>query len=471
MMMTIDLKSLRNDDQVILPKWAKYFEKPYRLKSVRGGRGSGKTWTIAHLLVARAMEERTRIAVAREFAVNTFDSAKQAIEGAIYRLGYESEFAISEQKIRHRTNGSRFSFHGLERNPEAIRGLEGVNICWIEEAQYLSEKSAQILLPTMFRTPDSTSEMWFSWNPENRTDWVWQRFVENLEDGELSLLVNFDSNGYENATGNWISWFPKGLETERKRSEKHDPDLYRWIWLGQPADEGIDRRVLPYALVRRCVEAFEKYRDYGNSQWVHAGFDVADTGRDYNAVAVRNGPVITHAERWRSPSVETVQHIHDVAMERRVGSVYYDSGGVGAFVRLFAKQTEDTRPYLILPENFGSAVKEPDRQFDFSMDNKSMFMRRNAQLAWSLRMKAMATERLLAGDKTVNPEYCLFIDPSIPKIETLLGQLAQPTWKRSTTGKIELEKSPEGTPSPDLYDAVALAFSYDSISGVVAQHD
>jgi len=335
--------------------------------------------------------------------------------------------------------------------------------------------------------------MWFSWNPENRTDWVFQRFVLNPEPEDVSLLVNYHDNGIvrsfcsecqepmnnqsepcpacanDSWDWKWESFFPEGLDAERQRDERVNPDFYAWIWLGEPADEGVERIVLPFSLVQKCVDAFSKY-GHLESGWVHAGLDIADTGPAHNAFVVRRGPVVTHAERWRGKSSETVQHVHELTAEHTVNDIYYDSGGVGAFARLFFDQIEEQRTYLVHAENFGASVREPERQFDFQMDNSQMFARRNAQLAWGLRMRAMATERLLDGDETVNPELCLFISPKIPRLDVFLSQLAQPRWRRSITGKIEIVKADENEPSPDMYDATALAFAFDSTSGLVSRH-
>ena len=68
----------------------------------------------------------------------------------------------------------------------------------------------------------------------------------------------------------------------------------------------------------------------------------------------------------------------------------------------------------------------------------------------------------------MDPERGLFIDGSIPRVETYLAQLSQPEWKEDVSGRIVIDKSPEDAPSPDLYDATVLAFASDSRSGLRA---
>ena len=66
---------------------------------------------------------------------------------------------------------------------------------------------------------------------------------------------------------------------------------------------------------------------------------------------------------------------------------------------------------------------------------------------------------------------CLLINPDIPMLETMLGQLTQPTWRESqSSGRVELIKRDENETSPDMYDSIALTFAQDSVHGLVNRH-
>ena len=117
---------------------------------------------------------------------------------------------------------------------------------------------------------------------------------------------------------------------------------------------------------------------------------------------------------------------------------------------------------------FGSAPAEPDKKFDGTQSNREAFALRNAQMAWALYLRAENTERLLNGED-VDPRKCLFIKPEL--LETrdasnLLDVLNQPTWDDGDGGRIKIAKAQEDESSPDMYDAVALAFCEDSRRGL-----
>lgn len=174
-----------------------------------------------------------------------------------------------------------------------------------------------------------------------------------------------------------------------------------------------------------------------------------------------------HAESWSSQVLgDTARRADTYCREHGARQLYYDVTGVGAGIRSHLSEMRD-RDYGAQPVNFGGAVAGQKRTFTYRVSNKDFFSRRNAQLAWALRLRAQRTGRLLDGE-AVDPDTCLFIDSSIPRLESYLAQLSQPEWKEDTSGRVVIDKTPEDAPSPDLYDATALAFAADSRSGLRA---
>lgn len=452
--------------RVWLPGWSKKWTKPGRYKSAKGGRGSGKTWAVATLLVLRAVQQKTRIACCREFQASIKVSAKPALEIAIHRLGLDDYFTINKQTIDC-YNGSHFFFSGMERNRESIRGWEDVDIVWVEEAQRMSHATAKVLLPTIRK---AGSELWFTWNPEDRADWAWERFVvqyDPAEPGVISDHVNYDSNAF----------FPDEANRERIRDKTWQPELYNHIWLGEPNDAGGESNLIPYKLLEACVEGYRQGLWKGVSEtfpW-ESGLDIADQGVDWNALTMRQGPVIDYWLRWRADDPkETCLRAHGFNRDRQISRMMYDAGGHGAPVRVFLREIQD-RGYAVRPELFGGKVKGEKARFSYRLTNGQFFARRNIQMGWDLKLRAMRTERLLKGDADMRPERCLFINPKPPTVaskwqpslDSFLNELNQPTWRNNpTTGKSELNKREEDEPSPDMYDSAALAFAYGSRNGL-----
>ena len=439
--------------KIQLPSWARRFAVPARYKTAYGGRGSSKTWSFAHLLIARCANESLRVMCCRQYQTSISVSAKPALQVAIQRMGLRDHFSVQANSIVGLKNESLIMFKGIEADPEQIRGWESVDIVWTEEAQTLTHRSARIMVPTI-RKPGS--ELWFTWNPKNRTDWVWERFLANSRPKDLIQKVNW----YDNP------WFPDEATEERLDDYKNIPELYAHIWEGEPDDAGSERKVIPFDLLAGCVEAFRRdLHRKATRGWPEIGLDVADTGTDFNALVTRDGPILYHAEKWHAPTLgDTARRADHYARENAVERVYYDAAGVGAAVRSYFADW-DTRHYSVRPEQFGGAVKGGEASFSYRQKNKDFFARRNAQLGWALRLRAMNTRKLLDGEE-VNVDQCLFIDPSIPRLEEFMAQLSQPAWREGITGKVELMKRDENEKSPDLYDAAVLAFARDSESGL-----
>jgi phage terminase large subunit len=190
----------------------------HRYKVAYGGRGSGKSWSMARALLIKAANETTRVLCAREIQKSIKQSVHTLLNDQIQALGLGAFYEVLESEIRG-LNGSSFSFAGLATNTvESIKSFEGCDVVWVEEAQTVSKKSWDILIPTI-RKPNS--EIWVSFNPNIDTDDTYQRFVIDPPDSAKVVKVNYTDN----------PWFPEVLELERLHSEKTNPD-YNNIWEG-----------------------------------------------------------------------------------------------------------------------------------------------------------------------------------------------------------------------------------------------
>ena len=457
-----------NRVKIQLPPYAKKYAPPYtrhnRFKCLYGGRGSSKTWTVARLLLLDAITRPIRVACGREHKSSINQSAKKALEVQIRLLGLSSFFHIGEEIIG--ANGSLFFFQGIAVKPDEMRGWEDVDHVWIEEAQFLTEAAAQVLVPTIRK---KNSQLWFTWNPKFRHDWVWRRFILEARDEDVTTKVNYNDN----------PWFPAEAEQERLMCKKYNSEMYAHIWEGDPDDEGDVRKVLPFAMVQECLDGWKEHSSYIRSITaskaipIYMGLDLADQGADYNALVVRQGPALISAEKWRAKIMgDTVRRAHSTALEYGAMCIYYDVGGVGSTARSYWADPAmglNARRYRVRPENFGGAIKGKETRYSYRVSNEEFFARRNAQLAWTLRIRATWTRALLAGEKNIDKKMCLFINPDIHRIDEFASQLSQPIWKEGAFGKTEIEKHDDEEPSPDLYDAAILAFARDSLYGLKAR--
>ena len=194
------------------------FDGPARYRGAYGGRGSAKSRTFATMALVRAYERKRRILCARELQNSIKESVHQLLVDQIERLKLPG-FQVGESFIRH-ANGSEFLFKGLRTNISEIKSLEGVDICWVEEAQKVSKASWDVLVPTI---RSEGSEIWVTFNPEDEEDPTSQLFVENQPPDSKIIRINYNDN----------PWFPADLEKERQHCLKVDPDGYPHIWEGE----------------------------------------------------------------------------------------------------------------------------------------------------------------------------------------------------------------------------------------------
>lgn len=206
---------------------------PSRYKVLYGGRGGAKSWAIADALIVRAWERPTLILCTRELQKSIKESVHKLISDRIDANGFGGEFEVLNTEIKGR-NGSRFIFAGLRHNITEIKSTEGVDICWVEEAEKVTDGSWRILIPTI-RKPGS--EIWISFNPNLITDATYQRFVLNPPPDAWVQKVSWRDN----------PWFPDVLKREMEYLKAKDDEEYRHIWEGELkvfADGAIYRKQL-----------------------------------------------------------------------------------------------------------------------------------------------------------------------------------------------------------------------------------
>lgn len=204
---------------VQLPKAFQFLFKPSRYKGAYGGRGSAKSHSFASALVIKAASQPLRVLCCREIQRSIKDSSKRLIDDKIQEFGLGAFFESTETEIRGK-NGSLFLFAGLKTNPEAIKSMEGIDIAWVEEANRVSRRSLDLLVPTIRK---ENSEIWFSWNPESEMDPVDIMFRgPHVPPNALVHKVNYTENPF----------FPKVLEQEMEFDKQTDPEKYNHVWLG-----------------------------------------------------------------------------------------------------------------------------------------------------------------------------------------------------------------------------------------------
>lgn len=195
---------------------------PKRYKIMWGGRGGGKSHSVAAALLVSAANRRMRILCAREIQKSMRDSVHRLLKDKIEELGLGSFYLVLDNEIRG-LNGSLFVFAGLQSHTvDSIKSFEGVDIVWVEEAHSVSKKSWDVLIPTIRK---DGSEIWMTLNPDMDTDETYQRFILTTRPDAWVCEINWRDN----------PWFPKELENERLADKQtKSAEDYEHIWEGRP---------------------------------------------------------------------------------------------------------------------------------------------------------------------------------------------------------------------------------------------
>lgn len=205
---------------VQIPEKLSFLFEPYRYKVAYGGRGAGKSHSIAKALLVLGAAKPLRILCTREVQKSIRDSVHRLLSDQIQELNLDAFYQVLETEIRG-ANGTSFVFSGLaSQTVEAIKSFEGVDICFCEEAQTISKKSWDILIPTIRK---ENSEIWIGFNPELESDETYRRFVVNPPPNSKVVEINYSDN----------PWFPDVLEQERIHCKLTNAEDYAQIWEGK----------------------------------------------------------------------------------------------------------------------------------------------------------------------------------------------------------------------------------------------
>ena len=209
-----------------------------RYRILYGGRGGGKSHSVARMLLCKGVLNTIRVLCAREFQTSIKDSVHKLLVDQIYDLKLEAHYEVTQSTIRGK-NGTEFIFAGIKNNINGLKSIEGIDYCWCEEANNITKLSWDILIPTIRK---ENSEIWITFNPELPTDETYKRFILNPPDNAVVQKVNWNDN----------PWFPAVLDLERESLKTRDFEAYQNVW------EGFTRSTIDGAVFAREMQRAEQ---------------------------------------------------------------------------------------------------------------------------------------------------------------------------------------------------------------------
>jgi phage terminase large subunit len=173
------------------------------------------------LIESHLLDQKRRSVCVREVQKSLAQSVKRLLELKIEQMNAGAYFEVQEACIKSKKGDGMIIFQGMQNHTaDSIKSLEGYDCAWVEEAQSLSQRSLDLLRPTI-RKPGS--ELWFTWNPSQATDPVDSLLRgENPPPSASVLEVNYSDN----------PWFPDVLRAEMEYDRGRDPDKYAHVWRG-----------------------------------------------------------------------------------------------------------------------------------------------------------------------------------------------------------------------------------------------
>lgn len=291
----------------------------YRYYLAEGGRGSGKSQAFARIILYIAEKKKVRVCCGRE--------TQNSIEESVYRLlvdlikRYNLNFSMTNSKITHNVTKSEIIFRGFrEQGVENTKGMEGFDIVWIDEAQTLSKRTIDVVVPTV-RKPNSV--IWFTMNRFVRNDPAYEFCMSHSNC--LSVHIDYFENPY----------CPQELIDEANICKGLNDKDYRHIWLGEPMEQADDYLFNSGKVAK--MSKIEPFGDYFMPQRV-MGIDFAAQGNDLSVCTVLDRVSQTcwkviAQEAWsESDSMVSIGKIVDLIGKYKPTAATLDVGGMGYVV-------------------------------------------------------------------------------------------------------------------------------------------
>jgi len=395
------------------PALKPFWKQKARTKVIYGGRASSKTWDAAGVAVALSKNYTMKFLCTRQFQNRITESVYTVIKTQIERFGLKDQFTITNNRITHNATGSEFVFYGLWRNIDEIKSLEGIDVCWIEEAHNLTQEQWDILEPTIRK---EGSEFWIIFNPRLRTDFVYKNFVINTPANCITRKINFDENPFLSQT----------MLDLIEAKKKEDYDDYRHIYLGEPRAEEYNS-LFSYEMIDNAMTNDANVEVDRSGVFVYA-LDVARYGSDSSALSKRKG-----------------YHTYELSTRQGISTME-----LASWVAYQAKQ-ESRMPDAIIVDTIGVGAGVADRltQMGFPVieGNGSMKADNEEYLNKRTEMYFNLKNFLARGGR-------------LPKDDELLEELVSITYAFTESGKVKLAskdsiKADLGR-SPDKADTIAM---------------
>ena len=443
-----------------------------------GGRGSGKSESTARLKLMKAQTEHADVLCGREFQNSIEDSVHKLFKGLISSMGLKG-FRVTDKKIDCRGGGG-FRFKGFARNSGAIKSAQDFKYSWIEEAQDLSQKSIDDLLPTI---RSAGSKLYFTANPQSSADPFSKRFIVPYidvlrrdgiyeDDMHLIIMMNWRDN----------PWFPIELEQQRLwDKENMSAAKYDHIWEGE-FNDSVEDALITADWFDACVDAHIKLGFEARGLKM-ASHDPSDEGEDTKGYAMRHGSVVLRIEERATGNVnDGCDWATGLALNDGVDAFTWDCDGLGAGLLRQVNQAFDGKHTRVATFKGSEGPDLPEAVFEYEeksyenaaqnpKTNKQALKNKRAQYYHELRKRVLNTYNAVEHGQYCDPDKMISFSSEMPLLSALRSELCRIPVKPNANGLFELYtkqvmKDKFKIKSPNLADSAMMLMRQPHIMSV-----
>ena len=433
-----------------------------RYKGLSGGRGSSKSYGMVDYILFRLIQNPLLNTVClRQVQKSIKYSSKKLLEDRIKTHELEDYFEILQSEIRLKKGSGIIIFQGLQdHTADSIKSLEGFDICFVEEAQSITEFSLDLLTPTIRK---NDAELLFSWNPRYPTDAIEELF--NGKSNAIKIHINYTDNPF----------CPDSIKEEAEEMKELNLQKYNHVYLGAFAT-GDELAIIREEWIRSSIKAYRQL-NIKPSGTRRLGYDVADgtdakgeeIKNDSNAFVEFHGNVMLNIDEWFAGKDEILtssKRVHRYSTDKGIHEVNYDNIGVGASVGSIFKDFGSKFDYR--PFTASNSPQNKDSEYKDKKTNGDMFRNIKAQAWITISDRFIKTHNYITKGEYVDESEMIFIDDSCKYVEKLITELSSPRELKDGNGKIMVESKDSlkkrGIASPNIADAFIMgAFILDEL--------
>jgi len=471
-------------------KFDRWLTTQKRNKGVYGGRGSAKTESVCRISLAESKDMGYSNGCFREFQNSIDDSILSNLARLVPEIGAYA-FDVQAKKILGTKKEFDFTFKGLARNIESVKGMTDYDRFIYEEAATLSEESLQTSGKTL-RKPGS--EHWYIFNPQASTDPLSQKLIIPFQ-SELDEFGFYEDDDYLIMKLNWSDnpWFQNTPLAQDRLNDFRDLPraVYDHIWEGA-FNDSVENAIIPAEWFDACIDAHlvKGFKPSGIKVVSHDPSDLNEGSNSANvndprALAYRHGSVILDVVENKEDDVnDACDWALDFAIGAGADGFIWDCVGIGLSLKRQVSQSLEGKRIVAEMFGGGDSVDFPRNiyeatdttEFRSPKSNKETFVNKRAQYYWMLRDRVYNTYRAVVHNEYINPDDMISFSSGIKNLQKLRSEVCRIPRKPNGNGKIQMLSKDEmknklKIASPNMADCVMMSLAMNGMSRAVKRQE